>query len=1021
VKAKRLAEALFDRSAVRRKRTIAGVLAVLFVAFCATCAPAALAAAPVVTIEPANGITYHSAHVEGEVNPADHETFYHFEYVSQVQFEAEGFAAAGQNNQFAGFGSVQEGAGSLPVEADLFGLRPGTTYHVRLLAENTEGEKAEEAAPTFTTDAVAKPTVSNVTVSSVTSAAAHLEGTVNAGGSGAGEAAGSYRFHCEPSCPGIEGEHEFGAEGFADGSDHTVEVDATGLAPNKTYKVTLITRNAQTEAEGNPVESAQAAEFTTEAILPELETEAIFGPTETTATLTMLINPHNSELSECHFLYGVGAPSGHEVPCEVLPAPNESFQTVTAEISDLATGAEYKFKLLAADSAGSVELEGVPFETISPAPPEGACPNEERRQEQQTTFLPDCRAYEQVSPTDKNGGDVTAGGDPSSHDQLTVAAADGNAVAYASRAGFAGSRGSGKVGLTQYLARRSTAGWTSGAITPTPAPESLQIFAGSTEVSWFSKDLTNALVWAYDLPAASDDVINGMNYYREELGTGALQTITQSQADPISPVAFLAMGPIWGASADDKHVALVSRTRLLPEAEPGVPNAYDWSDGNLRLAGILPDGSVPTEGSDIQPMRYRNTVSADGARIAFISPPLGASQLYMRIDHARTVWISEPEGSFSGTPEGVQLRAVSADGRRVLFTTTSPLLNEDANSGPDLYLYTDGLDPAHESNLTLISHSGEVTGGGSGESPVVGMSEDGSKVYFFEKGLHAGLRLWDNGTVRTLNTDVQENVTTGAGSAVSLGNSLGASASAPGMARVSKDGNTLAFLSDSTMGNFGVRGLTGQVTHGHIEFYVYDARGNTLNCVSCPVGTAATSNAEIMPTATHTSPTDSLVGIRPQFLSPDGHYAFFSTVEGLLPQDVNGLSDVYEWNLATRKLSLVSTANGADGAWFLDASATGGDVFFVTRQQLVGWDQDSLLDVYDARRGGGFPEPVPGQAPCEGETCQGSASTPPSGLSASTGSFSGPGNPKPRRPKHPRRHHHRHHHRTAHRNQGGGR
>jgi len=39
---------------------------------------------------------------------------------------------------------------------------------------------------------------------------------------------------------------------------------------------------------------------------------------------------------------------------------------------------------------------------------EGACPNEAIRQEQSSTFLPDCRAYEMVSPVDKNGADVAA-------------------------------------------------------------------------------------------------------------------------------------------------------------------------------------------------------------------------------------------------------------------------------------------------------------------------------------------------------------------------------------------------------------------------------------------------------------------------------------------------------------------------------------------------------------------------------------------------------------------------------------
>ena len=51
---------------------------------------------------------------------------------------------------------------------------------------------------------------------------------------------------------------------------------------------------------------------------------------------------------------------------------------------------------------------------------------------------------------------------------------------------------------------------------------------------------------------------------------------------------------------------------------------------------------------------------------------------------------------------------------------------------------------------------------------------------------------------------------------------------------------------------------------------------------------------------------------------------------------------------------------------FLDASASGDDVFFATRERLAPTDTDELVDVYDARVDGGFPAPtaadaVPGQ------------------------------------------------------------
>jgi hypothetical protein len=64
---------------------------------------------------------------------------------------------------------------------------------------------------------------------------------------------------------------------------------------------------------------------------------------------------------------------------------------------------------------------------------------------------------------------------------------------------------------------------------------------------------------------------------------------------------------------------------------------------------------------------------------------------------------------------------------------------------------------------------------------------------------------------------------------------------------------------------------------------------------------------------------------------------------------------------------------------FADANAaTGSDVFLVTRQRLVSSDRDNLIDLYDARVGGGFPDSPPVPTPCIADECQGLLSgTPP--------------------------------------------
>jgi hypothetical protein len=126
---------------------------------------------------------------------------------------------------------------------------------------------------------------------------------------------------------------------------------------------------------------------------------------------------------------------------------------------------------------------------------------------------------------------------------------------------------------------------------------------------------------------------------------------------------------------------------------------------------------------------------------------------------------------------------------------------------------------------------------------------------------------------------------------------------------------------------------------------------------------------------------------------------FFSSAQPLVHEDVNGRVDVYEYDLASGALALISSGRDSADAWFLDASASGGDVFFVTREQLVGWDRDSAYDLYDARVGGGFPEPPPAATPCAGDACRGEAHAAPPLTSLASEGFVGEGNRRPAKPR----------------------
>ena len=549
------------------------------------------------------------------------------------------------------------------------------------------------------------------------------------------------------------------------------------------------------------------------------------------------------------------------------------------------------------------------------------------------------RHYEQVSPADKGDGDIIGEG------LSTMASDAGDAAAFESRLNFGDAIGSGTVGRTTYLARRGAGGWSTHSVTPMPRPDAIQVLPASTRVEVFADDLSNALVWAYDLPAVADDTPSRENLYVEDTATGGLRTVSKTQQDPLALFDFLNT-TFDGYSADAKHVAFDTPTRMLPDAVSGVPNVYKWDDGVLSLAGVLPDGSVPPGGATVFPTNIRGTMSADGTRLVFMASPDGSapSQLYLHVDGRRTVWVSEPERSNRDEtpPNGIVFEGMTPDGRNVFFVSDDPLVDGDTAPGPDEYRFTYSADPANDGgNLTLLTNDGQALDGPGAGGTLVGMSDDARRVYLHESG--GTLQLWQEGVsgLTTVDPSAPRSVPS---------QWLTLVTSMPGNSRVSPDGNWLAYFKAGQM-------------------YLYDRRAQSLTCVSCP------SDASVVPSVTDSGGRD-FQGFRPRFLSDNGK-VFFTSTGSLVPEDTNGVADVYEYDGQTRTLSLLTSGKGVDPAMFVDASRSGDDVFVVTRGKLVKSDRDDYVDLYDVRVGAAPPD-QPADAPaCEGEACHGAPSASP--------------------------------------------
>jgi hypothetical protein len=257
-------------------------------------------------------------------------------------------------------------------------------------------------------------------------------------------------------------------------------------------------------------------------------------------------------------------------------------------------------------------------------------------------------------------------------------------------------------------------------------------------------------------------------------------------------------------------------------------------------------------------------------------------------------------------------------------------------------------------------------------------------------------------------------------------------------ARVSPDGRRLAFMSD--------RSLTGYVNRdansgaADEEIFLYDADSERLVCASCdptgaqPVGmlVAEQPNEPLIDKGQNwggqwlaanvpgwTSETLSIAQYQSRYLSDSGRL-YFNSSDALVPADVNGREDVYEYEpagvgscqppgygqsasdvfsqAAGGCVGLLSSGLSSEESVFMDASETGGDVFFMTNSRLAPQDHDTSYDVYDAHECRPAAPCAPSAAlvppPCTtGDACKQAPTPQPAIFGApSSETFSGAGN-----------------------------
>jgi len=644
------------------------------------------------------------------------------------------------------------------------------------------------------------------------------------------------------------------------------------------------------------------------------------------------------------------------------------------------------------------------------------CPNEAVRTGRSAS-LPDCRAYELVTPPELGRtGDMSF---LASSDSVQPSVS-GDALELDAQGSYLGS--DVHVKGTTAVFSRGAGGWSMRSLVP----------AGQLQEDAFSARLLSP-----DLSHTAFDALDVLTNENETLGVGPA-------GGPYAPVASLhepfeelqetelmgankgtpavpAMSDVLFSSWDHALLPLGPEREVAEETQPGDRDLYEWAGGRLSLVNVDSEGrllnpcgaQLGAKGEGIQGSAV-GAVSRDGSRVVFSSPDSRRKPgclepaLFMRVDGRETVEVSEPQGVTvpPSAREVVLFDGASADGSRVFFTTLTALTPAaESVSGPKLYEY-DVARPVGE-RLKLIGGNVAEASRSFVNSGVV-VAEGGGAVYFAGE---CGICRYDTVSEQTSFVAVPQQPTYN-GEPWS----------------VSPDGRFFLFPS----GNNGeppvlVAGGGGLVPElrgaGRDQLYRYSAVDGSVVCVSCGEGAAAPAKGQMTEIesadGTRGAPDEPASALA---MSSDGGRVFFQSNARLVARDTNESTpyeedithpgegygngeDVYEWeapgveespgvfcHVAVGCTHLLSTGEGVGPERFLAASEDGRNVFLLSGAQLVPGATPEFSNIYDVRVDGGFPSSAPVVECSSGCQGVGVPSVPSPGVPASA-AFSGAGNP----------------------------
>lgn len=601
-----------------------------------------------------------------------------------------------------------------------------------------------------------------------------------------------------------------------------------------------------------------------------------------------------------------------------------------------------------------------------------------------------------MSAADK-GGYPVLWTDDGANMGVTKLSRDGDTAVYVSWGAFAGSRdGMAKT----YRATRSASGWNTQVASPrvaNPTPDAIQEFTNFWRQT--TPDLQFGLLRTRDnLDPAADPALTTQVYTstREGVPTLATRRADGMPADAGTPYDM-------GISDDGTRAFFMTDGHMVP-ADSGRLAGQDVyariGDSTVLLSD---NGGAPLSacGSVLGGASFftasattRNAVAENGRQVVF-SVPVGnlgfgfdpscfdLPRIYFRSDAEGLVQVSASEATVPEAPQAAVYDGASADGTRIIFTSQERLVDGAPSGG--LYLYRTDL--PRGSRLRLLVPATDVF--------VAKVSGDARTIYFSTSnqvapGGSGGSALYvyrdseEGETLRWIADDTSFDFSAFAGGNENLRK-----------ARVSADGNVLAFVSSAPLTGFDNTRVGGGAA---AQLFVYDDRVG-LTCASCNPAGQRPADSPISGDASVGTPNNG--DPNPNTISDDGRHVFFMSPDRLVAGDVNSKRDVYEYS--DGRVQLISSGRGPHESVLADVDASGETALFSTADSLVPQDRDGGdVDVYVARKDGGFPPPPPPRSPevgCDDDGCQGPTTSSPADEAPGSTQLDGEGDFPPVAPR----------------------